>query len=470
MAKEINLVPDIKDEFIKTLKFRNFVFFLCIIVASASLVLILIFLSIAGGQQGFITAKQNTIDALEKKIADYTDLSDFLTIRDQLNNISAITENKVTMSRTFNILSALIPRGADYVSISELSVNLATEDDSVVYTFDAQANAGTEPYIDYKVLDSFKKSMQYMRYDYGDYVDKNGQAIPAYCIIETAKDGAMLKDENKGYFAYWLIQGEGCDPSAEDEEEEDSYDYEDSSSQNLLTKNQTLLEAEKPEPTIQEISDKTGYPVSDIEDYDGQKVVKIWRTPQYADWYKANHSDTEPYMDLDGGIHNVQHFESSCIKYSGSEKDDKDKTIVWATTNDSCLLVPEGVDGIRINSSSNGRDSGGQLVLRFSAAITLTKDVYNFNRHHVLAISPSGHRNVTDSYAQIQNIFAERATDCDQNDTDCFTTPTSDDASSNTSDNTNNNTNNNTNDNTPNNNGTDNNTEAPDQSEEEDIW
>ena len=44
MAKEINLVPDIKDEFIKALKFRNFVFFLCIVVSASSLIVMLIFL------------------------------------------------------------------------------------------------------------------------------------------------------------------------------------------------------------------------------------------------------------------------------------------------------------------------------------------------------------------------------------------------------------------------------------------
>ena len=31
MAREINLVPDIKDEMIKTLKMRNLIFFICII-------------------------------------------------------------------------------------------------------------------------------------------------------------------------------------------------------------------------------------------------------------------------------------------------------------------------------------------------------------------------------------------------------------------------------------------------------
>lgn len=434
MAKEINLVPDIKDEFIKALKFRNFVFFLCIVVSASSLIVMLIFLSIAGGQQGFITAKQNTIDALQKKISDYSDLSDFLTIRDQLKNISTITENKKMMSRTFNILSAIIPTGDDYINISELSVDLV--DESPSFTFEAQANAGTEPQIDYKVLDAFKKSMQYLRYDYGEYVDKNDQPIPAYCIIESNIDGSTFRDPEKGYYAYWLIEGEGCDPSAEEDEEDDEEETEteeeNKSSQNNLraesnnlNKNNELAENNNlVQNSTTALAQKTGY---NVEKYEEQNVVKIWRTPQYTEWYKSNPKEDEPYMELDGTIHNVPHFNSSCITYNGTEKDNNN--ITWSATNDSCLLVPTGEDnaaGISIEDSSNGRNADEELVLRFSAVITFAPEVFNFNNHHMLALPPAGRRNVTDSYAQIQSIFAERATDCAQNDTECITTPTSD--------------------------------------------
>ena len=420
--KEINLVPDIKDDFIKALKFRNFVFFLCIVVSASSLVVMLIFLSIAGGQQGFITAKQNTIEALQKKIADYSDLSDFLTIRDQLKNISLITDNKKMMSRTFNILSAIIPTGDDYINISELSVNLA--DESPTFTFEAQANAGTEPKIDYKVSDSFKKSMQYLRYDYGEYVDKNDQVIPAYCIVESNTDGSTFRDPERGYYAYWLIDGEGCDPSAEEVEEEVE--------ENILTTENNLSDTELlSEEDILIAPRNTDY---QTEDYNGQRVVKIWRTPQYAEWYKSNPSDNEAYMDLSGTIHNIPHFNSSCITYSGTEKDNG--TITWTTTNESCLLVPpadaEGNGGISIEDSSNGRNADEELVLRFSAVITFAPEVFNFNNHHMLALPPAGRRNVTDSYSQIQSIFAERATDCAQNDTECITTPTNGGTSSDT--------------------------------------
>ena len=444
MAKEINLVPDIKDEFIRAIKFRNFVFFLCIVVSSASLIVILIFLGISGGQQGFITAKQNTIDAMEKKITDYSDLSEFLTIRDQLTNINAIAENKIAMSRVFNVLSALIPtsREKDYINVSELNVNFNDEDDTVTFGISAQANAVTEPEIDYKVLDAFKKSMAYMRYDYGRYVDKDGNEIPAYCMIEHGDDGAIFRDPNAGYYAYWLIQGEGCNPGASEDEDSDFSDFgtdttstitpsktSDSifddddfglttntldTTNELNTTNITTQPEVKKEPTLEELSSKLGY---QVEKYDNQNVVRIWRTPQFSKWYK------DDYMSLDGGITGIEHFNSSCIKYSGTEKDNG---ITWASTNDSCLLVPSGSEGIVVESSSNGRDSNRKLVLRFVARISLNQEAFLFKNYHLIALPPSGRHNVTDSYSQVQSIFAERATDCEQTDTECITTPTSD--------------------------------------------
>ena len=377
MAREINLVPDIKGEMIKALKLRNFIFFLCIVVAAASVGITAIFGLIMGGQQLALDSKKTTLDNLSAKLNSYSDLGDFLTIKDQLGDISAITNNKKVLSRTFNILSALLPTGADTITVSELNVNLST--DQPTFSFDAQANAGKEPFIDYNVLDSFKKSMKYMRYDYGNYVDKNGAAIPAYCIIESGQDGATFSDAAKGLYALWTIDAEGCNPS-----------------------------------------ENTTVSSYNTEDYDGQQVVRIWRTPQYDDWYKQTQVEGQPYMSLDGQISGVEHFESSCITYTGNASKNSAKP-EWISSNESCLLVPGGDDGIRISDSSNGRGAGDELVLRFSAVISLSPEVYSFTNSHMLAIAPTGRRNVTDSYVQIQAMFGERARDCADGDTACST-------------------------------------------------
>ena len=206
MAHEINLVPDIKEEMIKTLKLRNFIFFLCIVVAAASIAVTVVTGLIMGGQQLAIDSKKTTIENLSNKLNSYSDLSDFLTIKGQLTNISTLTSNKQVLSRTFNILSAMLPTGADNITVSQLNVNLRS--DRPTFTFDAQANAGKEPFIDYNVLDSFKKSMQYLRYDYGNYVDKDGNTIPAYCMIEQNTDGSFFTEGNPHSSVHRVVQKE----------------------------------------------------------------------------------------------------------------------------------------------------------------------------------------------------------------------------------------------------------------------
>ncbi len=388
-GREINLVPDIKDEMIKALKLRNFIFFLCIIVASASVAISLIFATIAVGQQAIVDGKSNTIANLSTTINSYSDLGDFLTVKDQLSNLEAISGNKKLLSRTFSVLSALLPTGADYIKISELGINFSGESPTI--SFDAQANAGNPPYIDYNVLDSFKKSMQYMRYDYGSYVDRKGAEIPAYCIIENGSDGASFYDIEKGAYAYWLIKGEGCNPSYEPKLDEDG------------------------EEIYNETDATEGYI---LEKYDDNDVVRIWRTPQFGEWYKEEEDEDQPYMTIDGDISNVAHFVSNCTTYYGIE-DEKNRGITWENKNNDCLLVPDGIEGIRISDSSNGRGATGELVLRFSATITLNPEVFSAANHHLIAVAPLGRRNVTDSYVQIQNMFSERAADCEPGDAAC---------------------------------------------------
>ena len=277
MAREINLVPDVKEEMIKALKLRNLILFICIAVSIASVVITLIFGLIMGGQKLARDSKKQAIEDLSSKLNSYNELNQTLTIKNQVENIDTLSGDKRIFTRTFNLLSAIIPTGADTIRISELNINLS--EDQPTLTLDAQANAGKDPYIDYNVLDSFKKSMQYMHYDYGEYVDKNDNPIPAYCMIEKGSDGAMLQ-ENGNYYAYWTIEEEGCTPTND--------------------------------------SKKSDY---QTENYDGKEVVKIWRTPNYNEWYKSGDNTN---ISLDGVIKGVPHFNSQCITYTGYDTENRD--------------------------------------------------------------------------------------------------------------------------------------------------
>lgn len=361
MSKEINLIPDIKMEMVKALKLRNFVFFLCIVVSAGAIVLTLFLGGIVIAQNATISGLDNSLTLASKTVKSYTDLDEFLTVQNQLNQLNTLSNKKKVLSRVFDVLSALLPTNGDTITISEITVNL--QENTLI--FDAQADAGVEPYIDYRVLEAFQKSMDYMRYDYGRYVDREGNEIPTYCMVEKGNDGGILHDDTKIY-ALWTINADGCN------------------------------EAE----TV----------ASEYRNYNGEQMAVIWRTPDFNKWYE------DGYMTEDGAISGIEHFESKCTTYTRNNSAEK---ATWNVINESCTMVDGGKDGINVTESSNGRNSTGELVLRFSATIKLDSNVLSFNNKHLISVAPSGTHNVTDSYVQVQNMFSERATDCDASDTSC---------------------------------------------------
>lgn len=439
---EINLVPEVKMKMIKSLKMRNLIIFACIVIAGVSAGIVAILGSVVTGQNVAMGNQDQRLELMSSKINSFEGLEEYLTIQDQLGNISTINENKKVLSRIFSFLTVMLPNEPDRITISELNIDL--EDNTIDFT--GQADAGVEPFIDYRVLEAFKKSVMLVKYDYGQYVDKDGNEIPTRCMVEANAEGQTLT-EGKNIYAYWLKGKEGCEAARvardleiaelEDDEEmtekekddeiEEVYkNYKGQVSENWYdkwlkendldrTKDEKLTkeqEASKQEALAQwqaTLNEEERW-VSDLETEGGVKkedvnFEKVYRTPQFSKWYK------EEKLDLSGTVSDVAHFESQCITYEGFEED---KTIRWTSQNE-CMLLDEDIE---ISNSSNGRDASGNLVLRFEAAAMMNEEALRFQNKHVMAISPSG-RDVTDSYLQINGIFGEEAQDCNANDVVC---------------------------------------------------
>lgn len=448
---EINLVPEVKRRMIKAMRFRNIALFVSIILAATAGGTVMIMATIWEGQNIAMSTQDTRLKNMSDKLNSYDSLGEFLTIQNQLNNIDEINTNRKVLSRVFSILSTILPSGPDVINISELAVDLPTNQ----IRFDAQADAKVSPYIDYRVLESFKKGVGLMKYDYGRYVDAQDNEIPTRCLVETDASGNILQEEekigdvtNKYVYAYWLKGKKGCDPTeddlAEDEEEETNtlsrlstttvangasnpvnsmlsdFSVEGNNTENTETVQQ--LTDEERAAQLQAAYDQK---LAGLDDYgkelarnqlesgikmDEVDVQKIYRSPRFSDWYKAG------YLDETGNITDIPHFNSECITYSGA---DVGTGMRWTSSND-CMLA---TDDVTVRDSSNGRNSSGDLVLRFSATITLDEAVFRFTNKHVMAISPTG-QNVTDSYVQVQGMFAERAADCSDSDVVCTTATT----------------------------------------------
>ena len=349
---EINLVPDIKREMLKAQRIRNIVLFVCIALSATALIVVLILLGIKGGQDIAMTNQDNELKAMSAKVHEFDNLDQFITIQDQLKKLSTISENKKAASRLFGILTAIQPVN-DQVTYSELKLDL-TEN---TLTLEGQANAGPNTDgINYRALEAYRKGIELTTYDYGNYVDKEGAEIPYYCVEEFDSEGHAFK-ENDAYYGNWYINRTDCNPSEQK-----------------------------------------------VENSDKNYSIKIWRTPQFSEWY------SKKYITLDGAISGIEHFESQCITYSGSDDGKK-----WTSSNETCKLTE---NGLNITESSNGLNESDNLVLRFAGSMTIQPQALLLANRHMQFIGPAG-QNVTDSYTQVKNMFEKRAADCDKNDSTC---------------------------------------------------
>lgn len=471
---EINLVPEIKYQMLKSMRFRKVSSFVCIIVAAVFGVATAVFGGIILAQNATLATQDSRIDNMANKIDEFGSMDDFLTLQNQLNAIQTVNNNKKVLSRIFGILSMLRPTGGDEVTLSKVSINM----DENTVTMEGQANAGVAPFYDYRVLESFKKGAELTKYDYGRYVDAEGNEIPSRCMIEAKPDGTTYVDSNGSIYAYQTIGKYGCDAKLKALKDALSDITEDES---VSTQNQTKTEVNEDGTEVTttvttktraselkaqqaQVYSEYGMDVrknwfdkwlsennlaryddyssrqSEIEAafqtyYDGlndeEKVIvdreradgvaiedvdfrKIYRTPQFTEWIK------EGWVDENGKTQG-----NARMTLGGTISDVphfESQCISYSgeeTTQDGKSLVVWTAENncmllngeMKISESSNGKGSSGELVLRFKATIVFDDAVLSFQDKHVLAIGPDG-QNVTDSYRQIEGMFEQQAADC----------------------------------------------------------
>lgn len=120
---EINLIPDVKQELLKTQRARARVIsgsILVTIIALGILVALLIYIYAVQGVRSAVLDGQITDKGAE--IAQVEDLSQVLTIQNQLSSISEYNNQKNMSSRVFDLVSAITPAGNNAVSFSRISV------------------------------------------------------------------------------------------------------------------------------------------------------------------------------------------------------------------------------------------------------------------------------------------------------------------------------------------------------------
>ncbi|HEV7951882.1 MAG TPA: hypothetical protein VGO98_00710 [Candidatus Saccharimonadales bacterium] len=164
---EINLVPDVKQELINAQRVRTNVISIAILVGLAAIgivVVLAVWVFAVQTARGFVYDK--TITEESQKLSQVPDLSNTLTIQNQLNKLSAMHNDKHINSRLFDVLAAINPQAPNTVTVSNVSLDSATK----TIKIEAQAESA------YPGLEVFKKTINAAKFEYAK--DGEKQSVP----------------------------------------------------------------------------------------------------------------------------------------------------------------------------------------------------------------------------------------------------------------------------------------------------
>lgn len=119
---QLNLLPDVKMQYIKARRQKRLVIGLSALVTGVFLVIfITLFVYVRFSQKQYITALTNDINRAAEELKSKPDLDKILTIQNQLESLPGLHDEKVISSRLFDYLGQVTPTKA---TISNVDLDL----------------------------------------------------------------------------------------------------------------------------------------------------------------------------------------------------------------------------------------------------------------------------------------------------------------------------------------------------------
>lgn len=181
MIIQLNLLPDIKLDYIKARRTKRIVTLIASAVAGISLsLLVLLFVVVNVLQKQHINNLTDDIKADSAKLQNTPDLNKVLTIQNQLNALPALHNAKPETSRLFPYLKQLVPND---VTISQLDLDYSTG--AMIFT---GSTANVED------INTFADTLKFTTYRTVNTTDEPAKAFPSVVLTSFARN-----DEGSNY-------------------------------------------------------------------------------------------------------------------------------------------------------------------------------------------------------------------------------------------------------------------------------
>lgn len=178
---EINLLPNVKRELLKTRAMRNRVISISFLVGGASIAAVVVLALILGSQIAAEAVQNGVIKDRNDKLMAVEDLNKVVTIQNQLTKINEQHSRKKINSRIFDVVTAVNPVAPNNVSFSNIKVN----PESKTITLEGSAVNG------YSALETLKKTILNTKVQATD-----GDKSSEVSLTKEIKDGDTSFGEN----------------------------------------------------------------------------------------------------------------------------------------------------------------------------------------------------------------------------------------------------------------------------------
>lgn len=134
---QLNLLPDVKLEYIKAQRARRLVFSVSIMVAAVSAGILLFLLSIDGLQKKHLSDLSSDISSESSKLQKEPNIQKILTVQNQLGSLTTLHSQKPAADRLFSYLIELTPAN---VNINDMKIDFTQQTMNITGTADSLSN------------------------------------------------------------------------------------------------------------------------------------------------------------------------------------------------------------------------------------------------------------------------------------------------------------------------------------------
>jgi Tfp pilus assembly protein PilN len=183
---ELNLLPDVKLEYLKAQRSRRMAISISIIAAGAAIVMLVLILLANGIQKKHLSDLSQDIVSKSKSLQSQPDIDKILTVQNQLQSLTGLHAAKPAVSRLFGYLNSVTPSS---VSINSLNLDFTQQTATITGNTDSLATVN-------KYVDTLK---------FTTFSDDSNPGTKAPAFSNVVLTGFALSADNKSKTASYVI-------------------------------------------------------------------------------------------------------------------------------------------------------------------------------------------------------------------------------------------------------------------------